>query len=957
MPNLQDTPELKQTREKVDSIAGGYKDYKNRIKDTFAGISRQDSDDVFTMASLRSNDYIRAHKKEIWDYRRAFAEAYIVQRHPQSIEILLQSEEEDLAQSKAGQQEELDKHTDESSEDGSMSSKSDDESDVYVNHDKDDKYPRNDSGEGAAAQAPAAESMVKRYAVMANLLKYDLNRFFMDNMKMMLKDYFRITIPRGSNAEDLTLLDKKQAQLGTFLGRTEKTEGPTAAMRDGLGEGSLSEGQKAGLSEIAKFLYQNCARRYFRQNMAFVEGLLLRPARERLLVYYLVEKGKYKSASESDVMASQIYTPNIDKFRDVIERRGYNFIGRAFLGSVHWSYLSKAAQAAMALRERLVFFAENGAFGSDGRALDGQAGIPREQNVQGEAHLPEPREEPGLEEPNREGSGGEHSEAGSSQGQARRNINLSGPSGRPRRRGAAARRRNQKMKSAVTLARSYMGIWKNSGYKLEDELNEEERRVLEEQAKELQKALQELVAADEAVAAENNAVGRDHQFDNDQEIPEESGDILDVVLTAGVGVGMVGVVGGLIALSEAHSETSGTSTATPAASPVGGIQPTTAVGSGEKIPESIIKPTTADTCCWRIVKLFPTIKDAGSGVAATLGAALALVAFVNNFRNEWPTIGQGTAAESAEFITTQIDKIITATKASLTDSVSIGNIFEGSVPEVALANLAKAVSAAGMVSGALGITMGSLKIHRGRRDRERLNTIKDWTAAKAETASDEEAADSEREEGHLIKVSQAVAARKAKRDIVGGSLHTAAGALSMVGGILSLTVAGAALGSVLMLLGTGIGLAPTVWAFFRKKRRQAELVDDYIDMPAIKRYLLSENLALPISDLEKEIREEVAGLMGFLSVGDLFDYICQKMASSLLEGMKKNMNKVRKGHRKHIAENAGELLKSGDLSAAEKEFANYVLMVESFGVRFNFRRDGTYTRPTLAQLRKAIGSI
>ncbi len=132
----------------------------------------------------------------------------------------------------------------------------------------------------------------------------------------------------------------------------------------------LSEEQLKGLEDIDNWLIRNC------QNGgvlgAFTSGanvskhefaarVLSLSKRERLHMYYLVEKKRRKVATEDDVDDSQssTYAPNLDAFKGQILSTKWNFFRRINGGYTHMGKLSDAFQKTMEVREKIKAFGDD----------------------------------------------------------------------------------------------------------------------------------------------------------------------------------------------------------------------------------------------------------------------------------------------------------------------------------------------------------------------------------------------------------------------------------------------------------------------------------------------------------------------------------------------------------------------------------------------------------------------
>lgn len=115
--------------------------------------------------------------------------------------------------------------------------------------------------------------------------------------------------------------------------------------------GSITDGQKKGLRDIAKWMYRNSddtgALSLDPSQERFVRVILNLPARMKLFMYYLIENDKLQEASVGDVIASQMdYIPNLEAFKDKMISSKWKFWQRILGGYVAWNKLEEAMKNA-----------------------------------------------------------------------------------------------------------------------------------------------------------------------------------------------------------------------------------------------------------------------------------------------------------------------------------------------------------------------------------------------------------------------------------------------------------------------------------------------------------------------------------------------------------------------------------------------------------------------------------
>ena len=111
----------------------------------------------------------------------------------------------------------------------------------------------------------------------------------------------------------------------------------------GLKKG-LTDAQMRGIRAVSAWMYQNT-----KKHAHFVEGIDNRSPREKLLIFYIVEKEKKGSVSRADILASQSgYIPNADTFASKVKycKHWYKF----GVKNVNWDMISDAAAVAASVR-------------------------------------------------------------------------------------------------------------------------------------------------------------------------------------------------------------------------------------------------------------------------------------------------------------------------------------------------------------------------------------------------------------------------------------------------------------------------------------------------------------------------------------------------------------------------------------------------------------------------------
>ena len=189
----------------------------------------------------------------------------------------------------------------------------------------------------------------------------------------------------GSGIEDLILIKEKEEEGEEVIGGSPKIKlsaGTTSTMSRGREDeeeeegkeeedeerglnAGLSKDQERGLMEIGAWMYRN-ARHGIRggknDHTPFVEGILNRSAREKLLMYYMIEFDKIHNLSTPVILVSQDYIPNLDRFKKKMRGHFWRYFSSNYF---QWDKLSDAAMAAAGAKPFLSGFGNLKAFTAD----------------------------------------------------------------------------------------------------------------------------------------------------------------------------------------------------------------------------------------------------------------------------------------------------------------------------------------------------------------------------------------------------------------------------------------------------------------------------------------------------------------------------------------------------------------------------------------------------------------
>lgn len=110
-------------------------------------------------------------------------------------------------------------------------------------------------------------------------------------------------------------------------------------------DNTLSAEAMEGVHRIDRWMLRHMHETGMTENdkFAFVSKLLMLPARERLYMYYIIEKGHRHKPMMSDVVESQLsYVPDKDEFVSKMKMSKLRVFRRAANGSIYWGKLSDA---------------------------------------------------------------------------------------------------------------------------------------------------------------------------------------------------------------------------------------------------------------------------------------------------------------------------------------------------------------------------------------------------------------------------------------------------------------------------------------------------------------------------------------------------------------------------------------------------------------------------------------
>lgn len=171
----------------------------------------------------------------------------------------------------------------------------------------------------------------------------DFPKKYRDQINPMLKWYDMKWVFQLNNGQE-DILDSIQ----TLARKSDERSGDES--QDHLNS-QISDAQKNGLKEIAKWMYRNIndtgAINLAPTQERFVRMILNLPARMKLLMYYLIENKKRHKPTAEDIILSQTdYTPDLSNFKDQMIASKFKFWKRVDGSYVYWNKLEETLQIA-----------------------------------------------------------------------------------------------------------------------------------------------------------------------------------------------------------------------------------------------------------------------------------------------------------------------------------------------------------------------------------------------------------------------------------------------------------------------------------------------------------------------------------------------------------------------------------------------------------------------------------
>ena len=172
-------------------------------------------------------------------------------------------------------------------------------------------------------------------------------------------DYLKGKTPQGDAQPDVLGDVHEKARAREAAGQSE-----TDVLMQNM-DANISDAQKNGLTEIAKWMYRNSddtgALSLAPHQERFVRVLLNLPARMKLFMYYLIENKRRHNPGPEDIIMSQMdYVPNLKNFKEQMVATKWKLWKRIDGSYVYWHKLEEAMQISRSCTDSLSAFGNMG---------------------------------------------------------------------------------------------------------------------------------------------------------------------------------------------------------------------------------------------------------------------------------------------------------------------------------------------------------------------------------------------------------------------------------------------------------------------------------------------------------------------------------------------------------------------------------------------------------------------
>lgn len=750
--------------------------------------------------------------------------------------------------------------------------------------------PRNPAQQAAQAERKRIDQVKERMTKAAELYRkkkkqydrvtgldggqgYDEIYMFLKTYENIIREYENLQ-PEQRGSTDIETVDLRMA-FAQYFGNVAVNRPQDSRLSAAMNEKSVltaqgetapqgmrdvTDAQKAGLNAIAQWMYRNSKEKH----RAFINGILRKSDREKLYMYYLIEKKRRKNATPADFYNSQAenYVPNLDAFKDQMVASKLMVWKRLKMGGkIYWSKLEDAAHvsADSAALYRAYTGQEPDPFvlpaPQDDVAEQGdQQENPQENQQQNQQENQQQNQQENQQE-------NEPAQQNNAPAQQNANAQQNGNGG-----GFGQTDEEKLLEERQAAANDVLAKLKNHQKNLakmesKGSRTQEDNNTLAASGRGVEAAFRRLIAADKAITARlGNDAGMERMGEakpkpkpqKAKKTKEVAGEIKDYTKKIAQGP----------------------------------------VKEANNINKNYISWQLNDT-------LATSFNYTGYGLNSLMGVTTLIGAVA-----EFITIKQGWAGNmgstNALNLIGAINKLITGLNDTVGNTLNIlgdagVNFIEkgGEISKEVTKGVVKTGGAyVSIVAGAVDMGVGITKMVRANNSQKKISTsINAYNSRKNRALGPqgpEELTNDDRREMNLQK--------KLNRDFtaqkVGAGLDIAAGALKAAGGILTLTGVGALAGAIVASAGFVLGWASTIAQWVIKKKNKEKAVDDYIGldevMNAVKAALGNnwegeiKRLGMKNEDaLRKQVRLELMARINCRNVDSAYRYIIGQYARML----------------------------------------------------------------------------
>lgn len=203
-----------------------------------------------------------------------------------------------------------------------------------------------------------SDDMARRVLSILDVYEAEIKRIGNADKRVAAIDRYRNlcqhTLDEENRSERLKKRDRSITSLSSDMMEKNDDEELENAGHDG--DNTLSAATMEGVRKIDRWMLRHMHETGLTENdkFAFVSKLLQLSARERLYMYYIIEKGHRHEPMVSDVVESQLsYVPDKDAFASRMKMSKLRLFRRAANGSIYWDKLSDAYSQLPAVRDTI----------------------------------------------------------------------------------------------------------------------------------------------------------------------------------------------------------------------------------------------------------------------------------------------------------------------------------------------------------------------------------------------------------------------------------------------------------------------------------------------------------------------------------------------------------------------------------------------------------------------------